>query len=63
MYNILFSFEEVLAQHVSDVTTSIVRSTSVVYSHRFFYGFSNGINTPKTIKKNMAIHYSCTPED
>jgi hypothetical protein len=28
--------KSLLAQHVSDVTASIVRSTTVVYSHRFW---------------------------
>jgi hypothetical protein len=34
-----FFLKSLLAQHVSDVTASIVRSTTVVYSHRFFMVF------------------------
>jgi hypothetical protein len=34
----LMFLKSLLAEHVSDVTAYIVRSTTVVYSHRF-YGF------------------------
>jgi hypothetical protein len=51
MYNILF-LGKFLALHVSDVTASIVRSTTVVYSHRYFmvlvylfHGVDNGFVT------------------
>jgi hypothetical protein len=38
LLNVQYSMflKSLLAKHVSDVTASIVRSTTVVYSHRFF---------------------------
>jgi hypothetical protein len=49
---IFFFLEEFLAQHVSDVTASIVSITTVVYSHRFlwflvclFQGAGTGVGT------------------
>jgi hypothetical protein len=37
--------KSLLTQHVSDVTASIVRSTTAVYSHRFFF-FVSGVFIP-----------------
>jgi hypothetical protein len=53
--------KSLLAQHVSDVTASIVRSTAVVYSHRFF-GFWCVYSSDKVSKHNYKSHGINTPE-